>query len=160
MTTSWSEPNESNQYLVAHVTRLVASLRLWTGKSLVQPDLSPSEQARELYRAPFVVLSHDTAPDPLLNYANLVGLNLFELKWGELMTLPSRLTAESIHQEERARLLETVTRQGYIDNYRGVRISKTGRRFLIEQATVWNLLDERGAHYGQAAIFSQWSFLP
>jgi hypothetical protein len=56
-------------------------------------------------------------------------------------------------------LLDTVTRQGYIDDYRGVRISRTGRRFLIDTATVWTVLDERGAPYGQAATFSAWKYL-
>jgi hypothetical protein len=64
-----------------------------------------------------------------------------------------------MHRDERARLLDRVSQQGYIDDYRGVRISKTGRRFMIEQATVWNLLDENGAPYGQAATFSQWRYL-
>jgi MEKHLA domain len=159
VTTSWNEPAEVNQYLKTHVTRLLVSYRHWTGKSLVLRNLLPAEQARELYYSPFVVLSHDTSPDPLLNYANRVGLDLFELDWRELTTLPSRLTAELPHQKERATLLATVTKHGYIDNYRGVRISKTGRRFLIEQATVWNLFDDRGASYGQAATFSQWKYL-
>jgi hypothetical protein len=57
-------------------------------------------------------------------------------------------------------LLATVTRQGYIDNFPGVHVSKIGRRFLIEQAAVWNLLDESGFHYGQAATFSAWRFIP
>ena len=64
-----------------------------------------------------------------------------------------------MHRDERARLLDAVTRDGFIDDYRGVRISKTGRRFLIENATVWNLLDENGAPYGQAATFSAWKYV-
>ena len=89
-----------------------------------------------------------------LNYANLVGLRLFELSWDELICLPSRRTAEPVHQDERARLLETVTRQGYIDNYRGIRVSENRAALLIEQATVWNLFDESGVICGQAATFS------
>ncbi|MDQ6733057.1 MAG: MEKHLA domain-containing protein, partial [Nitrospirota bacterium] len=42
---------------------------------------------------------------------------------------------------------------------RGVRISKTGRRFLVEQALVWNVLDVDGKMVGQAATFSQWKRL-
>jgi hypothetical protein len=56
-------------------------------------------------------------------------------------------------------LLEAVTRHGFIDDYRGVRVSQSGRRFLIENATVWNLLDEAGAPYGQAATFSVWKYV-
>ena len=157
--TASGEPNELNGYLHTHVMRLLESLRHWTGRNLVSPDQPVVEQARELFHAPFVVLSHDTAPDPILNYANLAGLQLFEITWDRLITLPSRLTAEPMHQDERARLLATVTRQGYIDDYHGVRISNRGRRFLIERATVWNLRDDTGAPYGQAATFSQWRSL-
>ncbi|HET9917416.1 MAG TPA: MEKHLA domain-containing protein, partial [Candidatus Binatia bacterium] len=101
----------------------------------------------------------DTAADPMLNYGNRSGMRLFELSWQELIQTPSRLTAEPVHRDERARLLDTVSRNGFIDDYRGVRISKTGRRFLIEKATVWTVLDERGAPYGQAATFSAWKYL-
>jgi hypothetical protein len=153
------EPTEANDFLATHVHRLIASLRRWTGRELVDCVLPPAEQARQLFNAPFVVLSHDLSPDPLLNYANLAGLRLFELTWEELIRLPSRQTAEPMHREERARLLDAVTRQGYIDDYRGVRISRTGRSFRIERATVWNLLDENDAACGQAATFSQWQYL-
>jgi len=157
--TPGNEPSEANEFLASHANRLIASLRRWTARDLVDRGLSPAEQARRLFNAPFVVLSHDSSPEPLLNYANLAGLRLFGLAWEELIRLPSRQTAEPVHREERARLLETVTRQGYIDDYRGIRISRTGRRFRIEQATVWNLLDENYTACGQAATFSEWQYL-
>jgi hypothetical protein len=157
--TNENKPTEFNGYLESHVRLLLDSFRHFTGKNLIQPDLSSREQARELFRASFVVLSHDCRLDPLLNYANHTGLRLFELRWKELISLPSRLTAEPIHRDERAQLLSRVMEDGYIDDYTGVRISRTGRRFLIEQATVWSLRDERGSPYGQAATFSRWRFL-
>jgi hypothetical protein len=138
---------------------MLTSFRHWTGKDLIGPGISLKARARELFNAPFAILSHDTAPDPILNYANQTGLRLFELSWHELITMPSRLTAQALEQGERARLLSQVSEWGYIDDYRGVRITKGGRRFLIERATVWNLLDERGRRYGQAATFSEWRFL-
>jgi PAS domain-containing protein len=152
-------PNAGNNYLDAHVARLLTSFRHWTGKDLIGPSISQKAQARELFNAPFAILSHDTAPDPILNYANEAGLRLFGLSWEELIRMPSRLTAQALEQDERARLLSQVSEQGYIGDYRGIRITKAGRRFLIERATVWNLLDESGAFYGQAATFSEWRFL-
>ena len=159
MVTNCNKPAELNGYLECHVKFLLDSFRHWTGKSLVQQNLSSEERARQLFYAPFVVLSHDTGTDPLLNYANQAGLRLFEINWKELTILPSRLTAEPMHRDERARLLGRVTRHGYIDDYSGVRISRTGRRFLIERAIVWNVRDDEGAAYGQAATFSAWRFL-
>ncbi|MGH7783552.1 MAG: MEKHLA domain-containing protein [Candidatus Binatia bacterium] len=155
----WSEPSDDNRYLEQHVRQLLGSFAHWVGRSLIDPDLSAVEQARRLYHAPFVVLSHNSAADPILNYANQLGLTLFELTWSELTNLPSRQTAEPVHQAERARLLNTVSTQGYIDDYRGVRIAKSWRRFIIEKAIVWNLIDDGGAISGQAATFSAWRFL-
>ena len=50
-------------------------------------------------------------------------------------------------------LMESVARQGFVDDYSGVRISGGGRRFMITDATVWNLVDEAGVYHGQAATF-------
>ena len=154
-----SKPSELNDYLQRHVRLLLDSFHHWTGKDLIRQQLSGNERARELFYAPFVVLSHDSATDPLLNYANEAGLHLFELNWEELISLPSRFTAEPLQRDERAGLLRRVTEQGFIDDYAGVRISRAGRRFLIDQATVWQVRDEHGGPYGQAATFSRWRFL-
>ena len=81
------------------------------------------------------------------------------MSWEELTRTPSRLTAEAPNREERARLLAAVAQRGFIDDYSGVRISKTGRRFRIAQATVWNLVTETGAPCGQAAMFGEWRFV-
>ena len=50
-----------------------------------------------------------------------------------------------------------VTTHGFIDDCSGVPISSTGQRFHIDQATVWNLLDDNGNKIGQAATFAQWT---
>jgi MEKHLA domain len=152
------EPGSANHYRAAHVERLLFSLRHWTGRCLVDASLSIQEQARLVFYLPFVVLSHNTDADPILNYANRTGLELFELSWQELLVTPSRQTAEPVYRAERERLLTEVAR-GYLDDYCGIRISKNGRRFQIDQAIVWNLFDERGSPYGQAATFSAWRFL-
>ncbi len=150
------EPAASNDYLAAHVAMLASSYSAFTGRVL-QAGSTPEERARALYHAPFVVLSHGTETDPIFNYANLTAQRLFELSWTEMMQLPSRYSAEPVSREERARLLAAVTTKGFIDDYRGVRISKSGRRFMIEQATVWNVSDEAGVPRGQAATFAQWT---
>ena len=149
-------PDQSNHYLPEHVSTLRRSLKQWTGRDLVAPALSPATAARALFFAPFAVVSHTTDPDPVFNYANSTALELFEMSWEEFTALPSRLSAEPVAREERARLLARVTRHGFIDDYAGVRISHSGKRFLIERATVWNLVDEADNYCGQAAAFSRW----
>jgi hypothetical protein len=112
--------------------------------------------AMSMWDAPLVILAHGPEPDPILFYGNRLGLELFELTPHQLLAMPSRLTAEMGERAERAVLLEQVTRHGFIDDYAGVRVAATGRRFRIEQATVWNLVDEAGAVHGQAAAFADW----
>jgi len=46
---------------------------------------------------------------------------------------------------------------GPVDDYSGIRISQSGRRFRIEQAIVWNLIDAAGHLCGQAATFDTWT---
>ena len=144
---------------VAHASCLAQSLRHWTGRELLPGTQHPVELAERLFAAPFVLVSHGTEADPVLCYGNAAALALWEMTWEELTRTPSRLTAEPVAREERVRLLAQVTQHGHIANYAGVRISKSGRRFRIQQAVVWNLLDERGAPYGQAAMFDRWEFL-
>ncbi len=81
------------------------------------------------------------------------------MNWEELIATPSRLTAEPVNRETRAVMLEQAAKQGYISNCQGIRISSTGKRFLIEQAIIWNLTDEFGQKCGQAATFSDWKWL-
>lgn len=152
-------PCPANHYQLDHAERLRHSFHALTGRDLIDPDLSPEAAAKALFDAPFVVLSHNTATDPILTYGNLTALNLFALTWEELIQMPSRLTAEAPNRTERARLLAEVTARGFIDDYSGVRIARTGQRFLIEQATVWNLSDAEGRPCGQAATFQAWRLL-
>ncbi len=43
-------------------------------------------------------------------------------------------------------------RVGYETGYTGVRITRTGKRFMIEEATLWQLIDADGVLHGQAVI--------
>lgn len=153
------EPGPANCYQVDHVERLRRTFHALTGRDLIDPALSPAAAADALFHSPFVVLSHDATPDPILTYGNRIALELFELAWEELVWMPSRLTAEAPDRAERARLLAQVAAQGFIDDYAGVRISRTGKRFRIERATVWNLTDDQGQPCGQAATFRTWRYL-
>jgi len=125
---------------------------------IVGKDLVPAEaDAAWLYHeAPFCVLAHNTDADPRLVYGNKAVQRCFEYDWDELTRLNSRLTAEQPEQAERQRLFDEVARHGFIYNYRGVRIAKSGRRFWIENVTVWRLIDPGGIRRGEAAAFSGW----
>ncbi len=121
------------------------------------PLVPPGTDAGWLYReAPFVVLAHGTDQDPKFIYANQAAQTCFEYSWQEFMTLPSRLSAEAPDRAERQRLLDEVARNGFLSGYRGLRVAKSGRRFVIEDGVVWELVDRAGVRHGQAATFLSW----
>lgn len=141
-----SSPDERRIVLIAE-----SFLRL-TGQPLVEgADLSAA-----LWNASRVVVAHGTQPDPVFFYGNRLALAVFEMDFAVFTRLPSRFSAEPLAREERARLLERVSRNGFIDDYAGVRVSGKGKRFRIEQAVVWDLLDADGVCHGQAASFDRW----
>jgi hypothetical protein len=127
--------------------------------SLIERKSEPLEQAKALFLAPFVIVSHGTQHDPILNYGNQMALKLWEMNWNDLINTPSRLTAEPVEQQEREEMLARAAKYGYIDDYSGIRISKSGKRFSIEEAIIWNLSDTQEQKCGQAATFSKWSFI-
>ena len=153
-------PNIDEEWGVQHATALIESYAKWTGKALVS-DLprSKSDWFATLFNADFALASHGTEPSPIFNFGNRIALELFDLTWESLTKLPSKESAEPVHRSEREELLRRVTENGFIDDYQGIRISSNGQRFRIHQATAWNLLDEKGAPYGQAACFSAWTWL-
>lgn len=115
--------------------------------------------AQALYDAPVVIVSHGTEADPLFWFANRTAQRLWELEWERFTRLPSRLSAEADERTTREALLRRAEEHGYIDDYRGIRVSASGRRFAIEDVVVWNLTDEHGQRVGQAATFAKWTFL-
>ena len=153
-----TKPALEKDYLAEQAALMLKSYKHWTGDDLTASG-GDSIDADSLFEAPIAVLCHGTEDDPLFNYGNKTALELFEMSWDELIGQPSRVSAEPASQEERSRLLEEVSQKGFIDNYKGVRISKTGKRFLIERAIVWNVISESGTIIGQAAALLSWTHL-
>ena len=136
---------------------LVSSYRRTLGRDPAFLEHGAPRSAEWLYaQASHPVLAHNTDPDPRFIYANRAAQTAFEYDWDEITSLPSRLSAEPVDREERHRLLDSVARHGFATGYSGVRIAKSGRRFLIEQGVVWQLIDRDGAVRGQAATFARW----
>ncbi len=150
----WQQPQ-----IVTHSQRLWQSYRHWTGQFLL-PGIDPTDQvalAKALFTAPFVLLSHGTEADPILNYGNQAALNLWDYPWSRFTQMPSRLTAEVHERQAREQQLSQAAQAGWTQGYRGIRISRTGQRFCLEDATIWDVLDETNQLCGQAARFQQWS---
>lgn len=147
-----------DRFLANHTALTLRSYRYWTGRELLDPVGDANQTALSLYQASFAVLSHDNAADPRFTYANLAAQQLFELPWADFIGMPSRLSAEPVAQAEREHLLAWVSAHGFMDDYTGVRITRSGKRFRVQRATVWNLLDDSLSVCGQAACLRDWHF--
>jgi hypothetical protein len=133
-----NEPSPDNEFQSAHAALLMASFEAATGRALL-----PGADARRLYHAPF----------PVLTYGNLAAQALWEMDWAQLTSMPSRLTAEPGHRGQRDAMFAQMREKGCIENYAGVRISATGKRFEIREAVIWRLVDADGVLRGEAATF-------
>ena len=142
--------------VAVRIARIADSYLRLTGRALV-PD--GAEPLQALWQAPQVIVAHGTEDDPLFFFGNRAALVRFETSLEAFLGSPSRFSAEEPVREERQALFDRVSRDGFIDDYAGVRISARHRRFRIEAATVWTLFDARGTVHGQAAAFDMWTEL-
>lgn len=145
-------------FLARHSHLLMNSYQHWTGDSLIEDT---QDVIQGLMNTPFAIASHQAGDDPIFNYANHQAFALFKMTPEEMLGLPSRYSAEPMLREARAEFLHQVATHGFIENYAGVRIAKDGSRFLIEQATVWNVVDVNSPTQvlGQAVIIKAWHAL-
>ena len=156
-----------NEAAISTANRILDSHRLAFGTTLIAPlaaDATPEQWAQALFASERVVLAHDGNdpagdPGPRLIYANRAALALWRRPWAEMVGMPSRLTAEPMARQERARALLRTQSQQAISNYSGIRIDCQGRRFRIDGARVFSLRNEAGEPCGQAACFSRWHWI-
>jgi hypothetical protein len=140
----------------AYAELLEESYKRWTGR----PLSDHGGIGESLYRLPCAVISHGMQTDPIFCYANLYAQRLFGYSWDEFTSLPSRMSAQQIAQGDRQRLLSRSKHDGYVENYIGVRITKSGKRFFIMETTFWQVVDDSGKLHGQAAAINKWWPIP
>lgn len=128
---------------------LADSFRRLTGRDL----------AADIWSADAAILAHDTSAPPRFFYGNARTLALFRMTPQQFLGLPSHLSAEPAHREERARMFAKLEADDVVFGYAGVRIAADGTRFRISDAVIWNLVDGAGARHGQAAWFERWEML-
>ena len=153
-------------WLTAETQALAAMLLHSHQRAFGRPLIAAAQTGRsrrllcqELFACGFPVLAHGTEQDPKLSYANAAALQLWDSHWDELIGMPSRLTAPDSERAERSSALGEAQRLDAVQNYRGIRISRKGRRFMINKARIWTLWDAGERVCGQAACFSDWWWL-
>ncbi|MFN8125300.1 MAG: copper homeostasis protein CutC [Candidatus Nanopelagicales bacterium] len=97
-------------------------------------------------------LAHDGSADPRITWVNAAAAALWERPPDRFVGIPSRWTALPGDRAARAQALAT---HEVAVGYSGVRVSATGRRFRIEDATIWPV----GTSGAQAATFPTWTAL-
>ena len=118
------------------------------------------DDLNKLDKAEFVCASHYYYEDePRFIYGNQKAFELWELDKESFIGMPSKFTAEDTERENRQKLLDEVNKNGFIKNYSGIRISSKGRRFLIKNAIVWNVVNKQEKTIGQAVKFFDYEYL-
>ena len=154
--------------VIFHALTLIDSYKRATQRALLAPggsDGTIGAAPGALFNAPAVVVSHNTEADPVFNYGNAAALALWGLDWAAFTALPSRKSAADdpeVQANRGAALAEALAR-GFCDGYAGVRVTSSGRRFRIEDATLWQVRlpsgdglesEDQGKCLGQAATFT------
>src|SRR5688500_16682377 len=105
------------------IALVAASFERLLGRPLAD---GPRDIVASLWHAPAAIVAHGCEPDPVFFFGNRRALEAFESNVAAFTRMPSRLSAEAPLREERQALLERVAREGFIDDYAGVRITATG----------------------------------
>lgn len=150
----WEQPE-----IITWSQLLLDSYEKLLGHQLIERKGNAEAQAQALFFAPLVVASHGTEADPILNYGNQKALAVWEMTWDNFTKTPSSMTAEQEIREGRKQMLIQAVSQDFMEIKKFVRITSRGRRFLVDRAIVWNVFDEGNKLCGQAAHYSNWSFL-
>jgi hypothetical protein len=153
-------PAAVNDYQAAFIAKVAASFARVTGKSLIEEaGLSRQALGQSAWSGDFALLCHRGGAQAMLNYGNEFALRLWECDWDGFTSTPSSATAPEQALETRELLMERVLRDSFVSGYCGERVSRTGRRFVIEDVTVWRLLDESGNGFGMGAFFRRYRYL-
>lgn len=140
---------------VTRAVEILDSFRRHLGRELVERSGDLAEDARRLFDLPLAVLAHDTSPAPLLDWVNLAAARAFDATPETLLGRPSAATAPAEAIADRQHLFTLLAEHGFVTGYSGVRISLTGRRFIIDDVTVLTLADTSGRQAGHAAVIGK-----
>ena len=147
-------PAAENDFQNFFVQKVLASHARVTGRTLL-----PGLTAREIWSGDFALLTHRGGPEAMLNYGNRFALDLWECGWDQFIATPSSATAPDEGRAARAQTMQQVIETGFVTGYEGCRISRTGHLFLIQDVTIWRLLEESGESFGVAAFFRRYQRL-
>jgi PAS domain-containing protein len=137
---------------IDRATVILDSYRRLLGRDLCARTGDAAADARRLDELPVAVLAHDASTPPLLDWVNRAAAAAFDAAVPDLIGRPSAATAPPDATADRQQLFAQLREHGFVTGYSGVRVSLAGRRFLIDDVTVYELRDRDGRAAGHAAI--------
>lgn len=153
-------PGAENDWHDAFLRRVLAAFTRATGRDLAaEAGVDSAAPGQGFYFADFALLTHRGDADVMLNYGNALALKLWECDWADFTAMSSRETAPGEGRAAREAMMAQVAEKGFVSGYSGVRVSRSGRRFLIQDGIVWRLRDSDGAPFGVAAFIPRVSYL-
>jgi PAS domain S-box-containing protein len=151
MTSWWNRRSEDELANDEDLAALLARCHL---RFVGRPLPGPPAAARWLYyQAPFGLVVLNADPDPSFVYANRTAQDCGGYDWTELLGMPAQFVTEPTRREDRQRLHDEADENGSVTGRRGVRLTRYGRRFWIEDLTIWNLVNRNDIRLGQASAF-------
>ena len=112
--------------------------------------IKKDDLAKGFDECPLPIASHDS--NGSFNYLNKAALSLFKVTKDQVIGRSTTMTAPKSEQKQRNELLNQVNSRGFIENYKGIRVTSDGGLFEIEDATIWNVYDKNSHRIGQAVI--------
>ena len=82
--------------------------------------------SQKLFFLDQIVLAHNNNKDTIIQYANALGLKLWEKTWSEMIGMPSRLTAPMNEQKQRNAAIQEANIKDFLTGYEGIRKSSKG----------------------------------
>ena len=135
------------------IERIEICYKMMSGRPLPGPDRITDREWWLHYTAPYSILAHNGGADPHFIYANEFALRCFKYSREEMLSLPSRLSAAAPDQQERQKMLSGLASKGIVHGYSGVRVTRQGASFSIHNGVIWQLKNDDGTLWGQAAFF-------
>ncbi|KRA82940.1 MEKHLA domain-containing protein [Altererythrobacter sp. Root672] len=156
-------PVEDNERIAMQVSAgsrlplIAESFARIAGKPLVDPASGGIEEA--MWLAPRVIMAQGIDAVPRIFYANRLALDLYEMTASAFIGMPSHLCAEPIRRAELLRMFARLDKDDWIEGFNGVRVASSGRRFKVDTALTWNVIDEHGTRVAQAASYAEWEYI-
>lgn len=116
------------------------------------PFLDAQDLAIKLHHAPYPLFAYDGNDNPKYTYMNLAAQRLFKVEQHEVKHLHVTETTEELLRKNLLNFIQEVKSKKRYLSYSGLRITKNGERFRLENAYLWVIYDDHKQYIGQGCM--------